>query len=1313
VVPIRNVPAIWDTWRSGAYVGATRPSTRVTVEKGWSLQTTGTVVGNWTRGPARWYQRSDRIKQLETEIPNVLSVTSSRSIETDAGTCDIIIQNTVTPEYGQPETPVGQFGDIGHFTWDHGSSQDARARWGHVQNPWNEVLVPNALLRTYVGFGGQDLAIDEAVAQNKLVLYGVWLIDEISVGTEGTVNIKCRDMGKLLVDQQLFPPLVPGALYPLSYQRWKFVTTGIPGGPYPADQHWECQYWSSSTDVAYGEWNTGATGHRGTDAFDMSFEPNTNIPGVLAHQRTYWLSEPKGGPNETVWIEFFVNGGDIGLMNQIYFHPWKGNLEGRGCHRVMISIFENGYWAAPEAHFGSGAMTGGVTPEGIPYIHNFVPGTSTVPGGPGDLCTLPRAYNATLVRLTVTDLKWADDFPYGYQDPEYHGGGWRGGARKIYAHFDGHALGAGNLVAAVDYVRSLGADRRGYWQLRSDGQMFAFGDARTFPINSPRNVAAGPIVKMVAANNNQGYWYVDLTGRVFSAGSAHWFGDLDGQQFRDVMSMAVPTNGSGYYLLHSNGRVDAFGSATHYGNSTNPGHVATCITANPAGAGYWVLWTNGVVTAHGGAPHFGNVTTDNFAYGEWNDSLRPTSNGQGYWVLSTLGRMQVRGNAPFFGQATESLGADAAYRTPETWYFGVTWDFILSSQSDKGYAIVSADGKLWPHGEFTDYGSVGVGQARQRFEGNYKDYSDIVKELCLWSGFYLQDEAQPPDKAPAVYGNIETSGAYSETDLPVDMFDKKPVMEAIKQLKEIVGYSVWIDPEGGFRWESPNWWTLGNFLITGVPFPNMPEVDEAVQLVGHNITFSASAARSRLIIATQDPYPTIPGTNPPKGVVITEIVPKTAADLRGLLVPAMWTNGKFLKPEEQKVMADLVDMRMWFSRRRGSVDCVANPLLDINDQVRVIERQTGDVYIHYIRGINFSHDLQSGDFRMSLDTHWLGGSPWGKSSLFHAGASRPSADGYWLVTIGGSEANAKAGIYSHGQAAALDSKEADSHLEPIVGLRSTNSGDGYYTIDESGKVLTYGNAHNYGSIYRGMKNPNDQRPNSDVVDMALTPSGNGYWILQKNGTITALGDAVHQGNATPTGKLVSGADIYAIALESHPTTPGYWVLLTNGTVQAFGLATHGNANRTGFGDSDYVTRLRRTTSGAGYWIISAAGIVQAFGNATIRTQTYTPPVAGQWFYGLVWDILVAPDGSYALVRADGELVGYGYPIDRPASSPPRQANWALLAPEDYLALTDHTIAFPVSHEVMAFLAGSESPSGNNAVVNNFAAPSPDAIQGVP
>jgi hypothetical protein len=1304
---MRDVQRIWDAWESGGpYIGDTKPQSRVTVELGWSLQTTGAVLGTWNRGPARWYVDENHDMTTEVELPNVVSVNLSRGVDADAGSCDIVIRNVMPPGLGDPEIPLGQFGNIGAYTWDHGSSQDAKARWGHVANQWHDVLVPNALLRTYQGFGGEEKPLPQAVADGHLVLNGVWLVDDITVGTDGTMSIKCRDMAKLLLDQQLFPPLVPYSLYPLLYKRWDYREFTIPPEPDPGDTcYYTCSYgwsgagmttpWHSSTDETYGEYNTGATGHLPAEAFDISYEPadatQAVTPGYFSHQRSYWLSEPKGGPNDWVWLEFTIDQDTAHLIDSIYYHPW-GALD-----YVQVSVFENGEWQTAET------AAGGYTVHGMPFVGTFVAAGVGVPGEDTNTRPLPRIYNATRIRLTITNMQAAAE------------GGFRIGARKIMTCYHPPPF-AGLLFAGGSIpVNDDNPQREGYWEVRSGGKVYAFGDARTYPANSPQSEPSpgGVIVSMAVHPSGQGYWLLDSNGRVTSHGLALYWGDaeqstLNGRRRTDLISIAPLRGGEGYWILAKNGDVFAFGYANSFGNSyhdaTMPsGAPATArsIESHPTQDGYWVLWSDGFVAAHG-LPDLGSaMDRTGFTLAEYCTRIRRNSTGTGYWVLSGGGHVQALPAAEFFGNV------DEAFYDPAQWFRALTWDILPSSINDKGYAIMRADGNLTAQGDSKPfgYGSVGSGGGIQRFDGNYKDYVDIIRELLLWSGFYLHKDPQPVAEMPEVYGNLESTGAYSDANLPPDMFDKRAVMDAIKQIRDIVGFQFWIDAEGGARFESPNWWTLGNYLIDGRPYDRVPEIDERVNLLSHSVVRSASQARSKLIIANNNPMPTAPGKPPAEGVLTTEIVPRTAPDLKGLVVPAMWVNQAFLKVEEQKIMAELLDLRTWFSRRTASVSCVANPLIDINDQVRVLERQTGEVYIHYIRNINISHDLTSGSFTMDLTTHWLGGSPYGINQFFLAGATRPQNDGHWLATIGGYERGvgaADSGVYAFGNADLYERHQADSHLDLIVSMRSTPTGNGYYTLDRRGKMLTYGDAVHRGDVARNTP---------DVIDMALTPSGQGYWIVERNGFVNVFGDAVSWGDALVSGTMANGQPVRVEAIEAHPTADGYWILLSDGGVQAFNVEHHGNPDPGLLAAPDYFTNLRTTEDGDGYWVLSSNAVVQGRGSA-VELGNGTA-LADEGPAGITWELLTDANG-YAIVHGSGRTETFNFADRTPVAGPSDGwLVWSIVSEEAEASLARSDAAFTLSIETIKFLKDSGSQSATNAVAGGFGIPEEPQIKAIP
>jgi hypothetical protein len=1288
VVQIRDVPHIWEAWKSGIYIGETKPSTRVTVEEDFFLWPTGPVVGQWERGPARWFQRQDITKQIETEVPGVLNVSINRSVEPDAGTCDISIRNVTAPTLGAPELPAGQLSDIGHYTPERGEAQDANARWGHSINSWHGVLVPNALVRTYQGFGGHDKPIRDAVVDGNLVLNGVWLVDDVTIAADGTIGLKCRDMCKLLIDQQLVPPLVPQELYPLLYERYRVETYAIPPDPPPGDG-WSCPGalypispgWHSSSDEYYGAYNATNTGHPPGDAFDMSYnDPDWQTSGEWpVHQRSYWLSEPKVGPNDTVWIEFDIPAG-MPKVNEIYFHAWKGALEGKGCFLVMVSIMEYGFWVTPEMHPG-GVAQGGYTPQGIPYQSTFVPGTDRFPGDTSQRHWLWRDFHAERVRLTITNLLQADDFPEGFQDPDFHGGGWRAGARKIMACFNEARRHYPAVVWAGTAIWTNPDSRLGYWQVRERGSPFAFGDARVYDAQGGMTHVAD-ILDMVVHPSGLGYWSVDAAGRVVAAGVAQHFGDAYRNSPLKWRAMAPTPSGNGYWLLQDNGTVAAYGDAIHYGNSTNPAFVpgsdavhAHDIESHPTLNGYWVSWNNGIVTAHN-LPNLGGVDPAELATTkDWISAIRRTSKGDGYRLLSCFGIVHCRGTATHHGNAPAS-----PKWTTEQWWMGVCCELLTSSVGDDGYMIQRLDGTLSPLGKHKYFGSIGTGNGQLRYDGNYKDYSDVIRDLLLWSGFYFQRDDQPDGELPDVYGNIEDTGIYSTQDpLPQDLFDKKPVLDAIREIREVVNYAFFIDAEGGARWEAPNWWQLGNYHIDGTPYNYMPEIDEKVQLTGHNVTRSASSARSEIILATQYPYATVNGQKVPSGIIQTRITGSTAPDLKGIISPVIWHNGLFLKPEEQRTMAELLDMHIWFQRRVANVTCVGNPLIDVNDQVRVIERQTGEVYIHYVKAIGFTHDLQSGSFTMNLTTHWMGGTPYGQVKSFYAAAERPQGDGYWQISGTGD-------VYAYGEAVLHERHGGDSHLSRPIAMRATPSGGGYWTLDQHGTVISSGDAVHFGDLDLQSKS---------AIDLAITPTGAGYWILLLDGTIHTFGDAVNYGGSIP------GPGVQARSIESRPDTMGYWILHSNGVVEAFNAEQHGNADRNGFKPAEITVRLRRTASGHGYRIVSTSGIVQSFGDGEDLGSGIEYPEGAP---GMVWDLLTNPDDGYAIQRANGAVETFEFDDLGTAQITNTTLEWALVTEDVHRELEDPSLAYPVSTRVMDFLKGTGSPSANNAAASGFNSP---------
>jgi len=220
---------------------------------------------------------------------------------------------------------------------------------------------------------------------------------------------------------------------------------------------------------------------------------------------------------------------------------------------------------------------------------------------------------------------------------------------------------------------------------------------------------------------------------------------------------------------------------------------------------------------------------------------------------------------------------------------------------------------------------------------------------------------------PDVYGNIESTGAYAEAPLPADMFDKRPPIDVINQIRQIVGYFFWIGEEGECHFESPNFYQPGNFDEYGTRTIFIPELNEDTNLFDLSKQLNVDNVRSEIIVSTEEPTENLEATK------TTRFKNPVGKDLlRGMVNPVMWINNTFMSLEEQRRMAELISMHIFMSLRQTNATIKANPLLSCNDQVRIIERVTAESSIHYVRSIRSSHNFTTGKYTMTLETNWLG-----------------------------------------------------------------------------------------------------------------------------------------------------------------------------------------------------------------------------------------------------------------------------------------------------------------------------------------------------
>jgi hypothetical protein len=279
------------------------------------------------------------------------------------------------------------------------------------------------------------------------------------------------------------------------------------------------------------------------------------------------------------------------------------------------------------------------------------------------------------------------------------------------------------------------------------------------------------------------------------------------------------------------------------------------------------------------------------------------------------------------------------------------------------------------------------------FTGN----TDIVKWACAWGGFWwpsgdtgddfiqtgytadagtyqrlsfaARDPRLPKGRVWGDMMNSGVAGVVGGGTLTLDLFDKKPLMDMISYVRDILGFVFFIDETGGVVWRMPNWQQLGNYLSPGQLGVRtrsrtgaVVQIDENETLISYSTTLSSENMRERIFVGN---------TNGNKGVVIKGFNPYH----QGFRRVAGYTDMHFKTKEECRVMADMIAARQMFDYRRSRVTIKGYPAIQIDDQVRIFERVTNETYYHYVETVTSSLDMETGQWDYELETHWLGEHP--------------------------------------------------------------------------------------------------------------------------------------------------------------------------------------------------------------------------------------------------------------------------------------------------------------------------------------------------
>jgi len=169
-----------------------------------------------------------------------------------------------------------------------------------------------------------------------------------------------------------------------------------------------------------------------------------------------------------------------------------------------------------------------------------------------------------------------------------------------------------------------------------------FGDTTTYVQGHGGVALNGSPVGMAATPTGQGYWEVRSDGGVFSFGDAQFYGSTGALHLAaPIIGITATPTGGGYWLYAADGGVFSFGDAVFYG-STGAIHLAAPIVgmaANPAGPGYWLAAADGGVFSFGNARFYGS--TGNLQLAAPVMSMTSAANGRGYWMVAYDGGIFV------------------------------------------------------------------------------------------------------------------------------------------------------------------------------------------------------------------------------------------------------------------------------------------------------------------------------------------------------------------------------------------------------------------------------------------------------------------------------------------------------------------------------------------------------------------------------------------------------------------------------------------------------------------------------------------------
>ena len=231
-----------------------------------------------------------------------------------------------------------------------------------------------------------------------------------------------------------------------------------------------------------------------------------------------------------------------------------------------------------------------------------------------------------------------------------------------------------------------------------------------------------------------------------------------------------------------------------------------------------------------------------------------------------------------------------------------------------------------------------------------------------------------------------------------------------------------------------------------------------------------------------------------------------------------------------------------------------------------------------------------------------------------------SRSGYWMLGAGGI-------VYGFGDARDQGEPGTAIGTSATVDIEPNPAGDGYWVVDDSGRVYAYGVPH------LGNADTTNFKPGERVTSLSATAKGDGYWIFTTRGRALEFGTARSYGdlrNMTLNGPVLDSV--------ATPSGQGYYMVASDGGVFAFGDARfYGSMGNLRLNAP--VQSLVPDPDGVGYWLVASDGGIFAFQapfRGSMGSVRLNRPVTG----------MVAHGNGYLMVGEDGGVFNFS---DRPFS----------------------------------------------------------------